>query len=97
MYYCNDCRDFVDGKTYEVGPESTEPPETVCEFCGSDDIEQADNCPCCGDPIRSEQDMCDGCRETAENIIKKAVSEIESVFLVSSRTAKQILESILDE
>jgi predicted amidophosphoribosyltransferase len=97
MYYCNDCREFVTGKTYEVGPESIEPPETVCEFCGSDDIEQADNCPYCGDPIRSEQDMCDGCRETAENIIKKAVSEIESVFLVSSRTAKQILESILDE
>ena len=95
--YCNNCQSFIEGQTYEVGPESIEPPETVCEVCGSDDIEQTDNCPCCGDPIRIEQDMCDGCRKTAEEIIKKAVSEIEKILDVSSKTAKQILESILDE
>ena len=97
MYYCNDCRDFVDGKTYEAGPESIDPPETVCEVCGSDDIEPADSCPYCGDPIRSDQDMCDGCRKTAEEIIKKAVSEIEKILDVSNKTAKELLEYILDE
>ena len=97
MYYCNDCREFVTGQTYEVGPESTEPSETVCEVCGSDDIEQTDSCPYCGDPIRSDQDMCDGCRKTAETIIKKAVYEIETVFAVSNKTAKELLEHILDE
>ena len=97
MYYCNDCREFVTGKTYEVGPESIDPPETLCDVCGSDDIEPADNCPYCGDPIRSEQDMCDGCRKTAEEIIKKAASEIEKSLDVSNKIAKQILESMLDE
>ena len=97
MYYCNDCREFVTGKTYEVGPESTEPSETVCEVCGSDDIELANSCSCCGDPIRSDQDVCDGCWKIAETIIKKAVSEIEKILDVSNKTAKQILESILDE
>ena len=97
MYYCNDCRDFVNGKTYEVGPESTEPSETVCEICGSDDIEPADSCPYCGDPIRSDQDMCEGCRKTAETIIKNAVYEIETAFTVSNKTAKEIFESVLDE
>ena len=97
MYYCNDCREFVTGKTYEVGPDSTEPSETVCEVCGSDDIEQTDNCPYCGDPIRIEQDMCDGCRKTAETIIKNAVYEIETAFAISNKTAKEIFESVLDE
>ena len=52
---------------------------------------------CCGDPTRSEQDMCDGCRETAENIIKKAVYEIEKILDVSNKTAKELLEYILGE
>ena len=97
MYYCNDCREFVTGKTYEVGPESVDPPETLCDVCGSDDIEPADSCPYCGDPIRSDQDMCDGCRKTAETILGEAICKIGTAFDVSHRAAKQILESILDE
>ena len=92
MYYCNDCREFVTGKTYEVGPESTEPPETVCEFCGSDDIEQADNCPYCGDPIRSEQDMCDDCQEKFDRIVRNAIAEIEKEFLIDYKEAVYLLE-----
>ena len=97
MYYCNDCREFVTGKTYEVGPESTEPSETVCEVCGSDDIEPADSCPYCGDPIRSDQDVCDGCQKTADTILGEAIRKIGTAFDVSHRSAKQILESMLDE
>ena len=77
MYYCNDCREFVTGQTYEVGPESTEPPETICDICGSDDIEDSEDCPYCDEQKRTEQDMCDNRQEKFDRIVGNAIAEIE--------------------
>lgn len=92
MYYCNDCREFVTGKTYEVGPESIEPPETVCELCGSDDIEDSEDCPYCEEQKRTDQDMCDDCQEKFDEIVSNAILEIEKEFLIDYKEAVYLLE-----
>jgi len=92
MYYCNDCREFVNGKTYEVGPESAEPPETVCELCGSDDIEDSEDCPYCDEQKRTDQDMCDNCQEQFDRIVRNAIAEIEKEFLIDYKEAVYLLE-----
>jgi len=92
MYYCNDCRDFVTGKTYGVLSESTEPPETICELCGSDDIEDSEDCPYCDEQKRTDQDMCDNCQEQFDRIIRNAITEIEKEFLIDYKEAVYLLE-----
>ena len=92
MYYCNDCREFVTGKTYEVGPESIDPPETVCELCGSDDLEDSEDCPYCDEQKRTDQDMCDNCQEQFDRIVSNAIAEIEKEFLIDYKEAVYLLE-----
>lgn len=90
--YCNNCKSFVDGKTYEVGPESAEPPETVCELCGSDNIEDSEDCPYCDEQKRTDQDMCDTCQDKFDEIVSNAVLEIEKEFLIDYKEAVYLLE-----
>ena len=90
--YCNNCKSFVGGKTYEVGSESIEPPETVCELCGSDDIEDSEDCPYCDEQKRTEQDMCDTCQEAFDEIVSNAIAEIEKEFLIDYKEAVYLLE-----
>ena len=92
MYYCNDCREFVTGKTYEVGPESIEPPETICEICGSDDIEDSEDCPYCDEQKRTDQDMCDNCQEAFDSIVNDAIVAIEKELCINYKEATYLLE-----
>jgi len=92
MYYCESCKSFVEGKTYEVGPESIDPPETVCEVCGSDDLEDSEDCPYCEQQKRTDQDMCDDCQEKFDEIVSNAISEIEKEFLIDYKEAVYLLE-----
>ena len=92
MYYCNDCRDFVTGKTYEVGPESIEPPETICELCGSDNLEDSEDCPYCEEQKRTDQDMCDDCQEKFDEIVSNAIAEIENELRIDYEEAVYLLE-----
>ena len=92
MYYCESCKSFVEGKTYEVGPESIDPPETVCEVCGSDDLEDSEDCPYCDEQKRTDQDMCDNCQEQFDRIIRNAIAEIEKEFLIDYKEAVYLLE-----
>ena len=90
--YCNNCQSFIEGQTYEVGPESIDPPETVCELCGSDDIEDSEDCPYCDEQKRTDQDMCDDCQEKFDRIISNAIAEIEKEFLIDYKEAVYLLE-----
>lgn len=90
--YCNNCKSFVTGKTYEVGPESIEPPETVCELCGSDNLEDSEDCPYCEEQKRTDQDMCDDCQEAFDEIVSNAISEIEKEFSIDYKEAVYLLE-----
>ena len=90
--YCNNCKSFVEGKTYEVGPESIDPPETVCEVCGSDDLEDSEDCPYCEQQKRTEQDMCDDCQEAFDSIVNDAIVAIEKELCIDYKEAVYLLE-----
>ena len=90
--YCNNCKSFVEGQTYEVGPESIEPPETVCELCGSDDIEDSEDCPYCDEQKRTDQDMCDDCQEAFDSIVNDAIVAIEKELCIDYKEAVYLLE-----
>ncbi len=90
--YCNNCKSFVEGKTYEVGPESIDPPETVCEVCGSDDLEDSEDCPYCDEQKRTDQDMCDDCQEAFDSIVNDAIVAIEKELCIDYKEAVYLLE-----
>ena len=92
MYYCESCKSFVDGKTYEVGPESIDPPETICELCGSDNLEDSEDCPYCEQQKRTEQDMCDDCQEAFDSIVNDAIVAIEKELCIDYKEAVYLLE-----
>ena len=92
MYYCESCKSFVEGKTYEVGPESIDPPETVCEVCGSDDLEDSEDCPYCEQQKRTDQDMCDDCQEAFDSIVNDAIVAIEKELCIDYKEAVYLLE-----
>lgn len=97
MNYCNDCNSFVEGKTYGVSSESIDPPETVCELCGSEDIEAAKDCPYCDGYMRYEDDMCEDCEKSLDGIISEAIKSIEEEFLIDYKEAKYILTNRLED
>lgn len=90
--YCNNCKSFVEGKTYGVSPDSIEPPETVCELCGSDDIEDSEDCPYCDEQKRTDQDMCDNCQEAFDSIVNDAIVAIEKELCIDYKEAVYLLE-----
>lgn len=90
--YCNDCKSFIDGKTYGVSSDSIEPPETVCELCGSDDIEDSEDCPYCDEQKRTDQDMCDNCQEAFDSIVNDAIVAIEKELCINYKEATYLLE-----
>ena len=64
-FFCNDCGAITEGKERAEMIDGWSRPYTVCEYCGSEDIEDAERCPLCGkwheqDPLHSE---CEDCRE----------------------------------
>jgi len=92
MYYCNNCKSFVEGKTYGVSSDSIDPPETVCEVCGSDDLEDSEDCPYCEQQKRTDQDMCDDCQEAFDSIVNDAIVAIEKELCIDYKEAVYLLE-----
>jgi len=90
--YCNCCKSFVQGKTYGVSFDSETPPTTICELCGSDDLEDSEDCPYCDKQKRTDQDMCVSCQEAFDEIVSNAISEIEKEFLIDYKEAVYLLE-----
>ena len=82
----------MEGKTYEVGPESIDPPETICELCGSDNLEDSEDCPYCDEQKRTEQDMCDDCQEAFDSIVNDAIVAIEKELCIDYKEAVYLLE-----
>lgn len=90
--YCNNCKSFVGGKTYSVFSYSTEPPETICELCGSDDLEDSEDCPYCDEQKRTDQDMCYNCQEAFDSIVNDAIVAIEKELCIDYKEAVYLLE-----
>ena len=79
MYYCEKCKRFVEGSTWESQAPNhkftrTEEPsnnpfyrEVRCEMCGSDNLTEANECECCGEP--TVETYCEGCMEEAPWVV----------------------------
>ena len=64
MYYCNNCDCFCEGEERNEVIEGFLKPYMACEYCKSDDIVEAEECPVCGDLLEpSEIDVCQHCGE----------------------------------
>lgn len=81
MYYCEKCKRFVEGSLWEqltpnhrmtnvgdCGSENAFYHETRCEICGSDDLEEADECEFCGEPTLDI--YCDWCMDEATTVVR---------------------------
>ena len=70
MYRCKDCGGFFEEPLYrkEYGPRDADALfgyelYSHCPYCGSEDIEEADECRSCGEYIPQGQTVCENCRE----------------------------------
>lgn len=82
MYYCNRCEEFV---------TCTE--DEKCSRCGTEDIEKAGECGCCGEPIKSNEDYCEECMKVASRYIFELASELE----ITTADAKDLLLACMEK
>lgn len=47
----------------------------LCPFCGSEDLEEARECPICGEYHGGESDVCDTCLEDIETAWKELLTK----------------------
>lgn len=67
--YCNDCGTVFDviEQRFDGNPWSVN--EYHCTHCGSDDVEEADTCPVCGERKSPNEVLCKDCKqELAEGL-----------------------------
>lgn len=55
-FFCRECGAITEGKERAEMIDGWSCPYTVCEYCGSEDIEEAERCPVCGE--WHEEDLC---------------------------------------
>ena len=69
IYYCNDCCEFIEEQDLDSRPCELEdglPRGTkisLCPYCGSEDLEEADFCERCGTPIPPDEHLCQDCED----------------------------------
>ena len=69
MYICRDCGElfehpvthYDDPSPYGVSLPSGSYEYYECPECGSDDITEAEECPCCGNHYDGQKVLCDNC------------------------------------
>ena len=88
MYRCLDCKEIFDepdARTWEevseywgrpVGEKFT---EYTCPSCGSDDIEEMNECSICGGP--AEDDFCPECHKYLEARLDEIERELKTDYL----------------
>ena len=74
-YYCHDCNSVIDCIERHERIEGFLRPYYVCEYCGSENISEAEKCHVCGEYVEETHfGICDDCRERT---IKKFVDVME--------------------
>ena len=77
-YYCHDCNSVIDCIERHERIEGFLRPYYVCEYCGSENISQAEKCHVCGEYVEETHfGICDDCREWINAIFVDAMEEIE--------------------
>ena len=92
MYKCLECDHVMDdlkkmpGFGYEIGDRLIFDTEYGCQKCGSIDVEQAEECPVCGEWTRLTELRWNGACEACKNKIVKAYNAcIENSFSPEER------------
>lgn len=71
MFICNNCHEFITPKIHEDWKHGTT--SALCPECGSDDIEEAVQCNCCGEHFESYEinwlGLCKKCTDTLKGEI----------------------------
>lgn len=97
-WHCESCGTFSreDALNYRrtVLEDSRRPWETVgmCPVCGSEDLEEADRCERCGEPIDKGKHLCPTC----EQMLTAEVEEILSEFYQERSEAIQSFADFLE-
>jgi len=98
MYYCESCKKFVNGSTWESESPNHRMRETSCggggfyrevrcEECGGNSLEEAYNCEVCGEPTL--ETYCDWCMSEAMSVAK--------AFIGDDKHKAELLEDVSDK
>ena len=92
MMYCNDCNELFLDSEAESRPtvlEDGKPPwerVMLCPFCGSEDLDEADSCERCGEPIPPGEHLCECCEDDLYGIVQGAIESYKGdVFDAKSK------------
>ena len=101
MYYCNNCKNYHDDSLLKEVVESHGEPyymEThhVCGHCGSDDYEEADYCPLCGQPKKETEDLCNGCENAINQFANDFIEDVTNYFNCDKSHAIDYILSVLE-
>lgn len=80
MIYCKSCGSITDGKTeHETFEPGYGTEYRTCSLCGSDRVEEARQCPICGDYHQDKYEPgCEECRDRIYNEYVRIFEESES-------------------
>lgn len=103
MYYCHNCENFfseyeLEEETVRTGvyaPDGYEEHFTadVCPHCGSDELEEVNDCPICGDPCLPGEHFCDNCRQE----MRAQLTDIFSEWAVRHRVYKADIAELTED
>ena len=81
--YCPRCDDIVSGEVWEEVPVGYTWRE--CCRCGSDEVEQASECPACGELMNPENRLCEECSSLLNESIEETIKMLQRDDLRLSR------------
>lgn len=105
IYYCHDCGEFFDKEDIRIKCISqgdySEPSEYewYCPHCGSEDIEEAEECEFCGEPVKPDSRIhfCEDCIEYFDYMIEQMVEVIANEWGCPPAKAKEALLEFIAE
>ena len=87
MHYCNDCKTFV------TPILSEELYTDVCPECGSQDLELANKCKICGQPVKSNEDYC----EDHLTLAGRYILELATQLGTTTDKARDLLMAVIEK
>lgn len=105
IYYCDDCKRFLDESDVEmvcVYPQTHDSPaeyEYRCPYCGNEELQEAGTCEFCGEPIDpdSKLNFCEECDDYFDYMIEQMVEHIANEWGCEKEHARQALFEYIAE
>ena len=101
MYYCERCGEFFSDPAYDYedpSPSGISLPAGyyayyACPECGSRDIEEAKECPLCGEWMPRDKEFCEDC----ENKVADWLKELAESFTGDVADNKELILDLITE